>query len=162
MRLEDRLALRQRYHFRCGYCGVSEEDTGAELTVDHFQPRSRGGSDLPENLVYCCFTCNNRKGDAWSPELPNRILHPLRDTLSEHLVEEDNGTMRGLTETGQFHITRLELNRLPLVAHRLARRRNAALSDALREALRRREELERRVEALERAIDDAEQRLRGL
>ena len=35
MRPEEREALRRRFHFRCGYCGVSETDGGAELTVDH-------------------------------------------------------------------------------------------------------------------------------
>jgi hypothetical protein len=35
MRLDDREALRRRFAFRCGYCDVSEEDVGAELTVLH-------------------------------------------------------------------------------------------------------------------------------
>jgi hypothetical protein len=40
MREEQREALRHRFGFRCGYCGVAERDVGAELTVDHFQPRT--------------------------------------------------------------------------------------------------------------------------
>jgi hypothetical protein len=36
MRPEIRDALRQRYGFRCGYCGVRETDAGARLTLDHF------------------------------------------------------------------------------------------------------------------------------
>ncbi len=44
MRSDEREILRQRFQFRCGYCGVRETDAGAELTADHFQPRSRGGS----------------------------------------------------------------------------------------------------------------------
>ena len=35
----------------------------SELTLDHVMPRSRGGRSSWENLVACCYSCNNRKGD---------------------------------------------------------------------------------------------------
>ena len=35
----------------------------SELTLDHVVPRSRGGRSSWENLVACCYQCNNRKGD---------------------------------------------------------------------------------------------------
>ncbi len=35
----------------------------AELTLDHVVPRSRGGRSSWENLVACCYRCNNSKGD---------------------------------------------------------------------------------------------------
>jgi hypothetical protein len=53
MTATERAALRQLYNFCCGYCGVSETDVGAALTIDHFQPTSRGGADAPTNWVYC-------------------------------------------------------------------------------------------------------------
>ena len=118
MRSDDRTALRNRFDFRCGYCGVSETDVGAELTVDHFQPGSRGGLDELANWVYCCHACNEFKGDYWEPESPRRILHPLRDERSQHLREGDDGTLIPLTETGAFHIEQLRLNRSALLAHR--------------------------------------------
>jgi 5-methylcytosine-specific restriction endonuclease McrA len=62
MRPEEREVLRRRFDFRCGYCGVSENDVGAELTVDHYHPRSRNGPDEPANWVYSCFACNTHKG----------------------------------------------------------------------------------------------------
>jgi 5-methylcytosine-specific restriction endonuclease McrA len=65
MNLTERQSLREQYGFRCGYCGVHESRAGAELTVGHFQSRSRGGSDDPSNLVYCCHACNEFKGDHW-------------------------------------------------------------------------------------------------
>src|SRR3989442_1790654 len=118
MRSDDRTALRNRFDFRCGYCGVSETDVGAELTVDHFQPGSRGGLDELANWVYCCHACDEFKGDYWEPESPRRILHPLRDERSQHLREADDGTLIPLTETGTFHIENLRLNRSALLAHR--------------------------------------------
>ena len=35
----------------------------SELTLDHVVPRSRGGRSSWENLVACCYKCNNSKGN---------------------------------------------------------------------------------------------------
>jgi hypothetical protein len=40
---EIRDQVRQRAHFACEFCGVTETDAGGELTVDHFQPTAKGG-----------------------------------------------------------------------------------------------------------------------
>lgn len=58
--------LRRDAHL-CGYCGRSA------TTVDHIKPRSRGGEDTWENMVACCLSCNNAKG--------NRTLKQLGWTL---------------------------------------------------------------------------------
>ena len=42
----------------------------SELTLDHVMPRSRGGRSSWENLVACCYQCNNRKGDRHTPRKP--------------------------------------------------------------------------------------------
>lgn len=122
MRQDQREALRYRFGFRGGYCGVAERDVGAELTVDHFQPRSRGGLDEPDNWVYCCHPCNEFKGDCWQPDSSQRILHPLRDAVSSHVVEQEDGSLRAFSEAGVFHIARLHLNRPQLIAYRRERR----------------------------------------
>jgi 5-methylcytosine-specific restriction endonuclease McrA len=88
----ERRALRERYQFRCGYCGVQESEVGAELTADHFQPRSKGGPDEADNLVYCCHACNEFKGEYWQPDSPRRLLHPHRDTPSQHLALTEDGS----------------------------------------------------------------------
>ena len=116
-------AIRARYRFRCGYCGVEESEVGAELTVDHYQPRAHGGSDEPDNLVYCCNACNQFKGDYWQPDSAERVLHPLLDDLSQHVAELKNGRLQPLTGQGGFHIGHLHLNRPQLVANRRRKRR---------------------------------------
>jgi hypothetical protein len=160
MRTDEREVLRARFQFRCGYCGVNERDVPAELTVDHFQPRSRGGPDEPANWVYACFTCNNLKRDLWAPDSTYRILHPLDEDLSEHFSEQPDGSLTGLTMTGGFHIQQLQLNHPSLIAHRRERNRQENLTHALEEALRHQEELRQRVEALEQAVANAQRRLR--
>jgi hypothetical protein len=121
MRAGDRERLRTRYVYRCGYCGITEADAGSLLTVDHFHPVSQGGTDTPDNLVYCCHACNEFKGDLWNPGAAQRILHPLLDDVSAHVASEADGTLQGLTNTGRFHVEHLQLNRPPLLAHRLER-----------------------------------------
>lgn len=39
------------------------------FTVDHIIPRSRGGTDHPENLQLLCAACNSLKGNRSQPEL---------------------------------------------------------------------------------------------
>jgi len=43
---------------KCAYCGSTKN-----LTLDHIDPRSKGGLNTWENLVTCCFPCNLKKGD---------------------------------------------------------------------------------------------------
>ena len=56
-----RKGIMLRDGFTCQYCEARLP--GAELTLDHVTPRSRGGRSVWENLVACCFPCNNRKGN---------------------------------------------------------------------------------------------------
>ena len=59
---ETRLRILARDNQRCQYCGLSIAD-GVKLTVDHFLPISRGGTDLFDNLWTLCLECNEGKGD---------------------------------------------------------------------------------------------------
>ena len=122
----DHERVRQRYGRRCGYCGVSEVDTGSTLTVDHYQPLAAGGSEERDNLVYACFKCNQYKGDfslnAEDMVAERRVLHPLYDDLAVHIRQnQHSGELQPLSETGRFHIDLLQLNRPALVEYRLRR-----------------------------------------
>jgi hypothetical protein len=41
----------------CCYCASRDH-----LSIDHLIPRSRGGADTGDNLVWACRTCNSSKG----------------------------------------------------------------------------------------------------
>ncbi len=58
--------VRDRHH--CGYCGTAAD------TIDHVQPRSRGGRNSWRNTVAACRDCNQRKGD----RTPTEAAMPLR------------------------------------------------------------------------------------
>lgn len=59
--LKQRFDILERDLFRCRYCGKRAPET--DLEVDHIYPRSKGGSDEPDNLVSTCRDCNRGKGD---------------------------------------------------------------------------------------------------
>ncbi len=134
---EIRELVRQRANFACEFCGVTETDTGGELTIDHFQPTTKGGDDNPDNLIYCCSRCNLYKL-AYFPASPNdpALWNPRKEPFSKHFIELENGTIHALTLEGKFTLGRLRLNRPPLVAYRLRnlrQRENLRLLDRYRE-----------------------------
>ena len=82
-----RRGVLRRDGFRCAYCERSAD------TVDHVQPRSKGGADSWENLVACCLKCNNAKGDktlheiGWElkfkPKAPTGLIWSIRGAERE-------------------------------------------------------------------------------
>lgn len=50
----------ERDGYRCVYCG--EQFPIEELTIDHVEPRVRGGDRSDGNLVTACKACNTLKG----------------------------------------------------------------------------------------------------
>ena len=77
-----RFNLFLRDAFACQYCGSQ-----GDLTFDHIQPRSRGGSTSWTNIVTACAPCNLRKGGRTPAEagmVPRR--HVRRPTM--HQLQE--------------------------------------------------------------------------
>ena len=109
-----------------------------------------------DNLVYCCPTCNRLKGEFWPATYPlttqRRLLHPGRDDVAEHLREEPHGRLTALTDTGAFHLQRL--NRPPLLALRQGRHEVAHLRESLVAAQAEQARLRDRIGALERDLQD--------
>ncbi|MDT9726613.1 HNH endonuclease [Xylanibacillus composti] len=52
-----RKAALRRDRYTCMWCGEPA------TTVDHIVPSSKGGSDLPHNLLASCSECNSRRGN---------------------------------------------------------------------------------------------------
>jgi 5-methylcytosine-specific restriction endonuclease McrA len=88
-RMLSRKGILARDRNTCQYC--LELSTPAKLTLDHIVPRSRGGANTWENLVACCFACNNRKSDRTPDEacMPlARYPKPITIHTSRHLLRD--------------------------------------------------------------------------
>lgn len=77
-----------RDHYTCQYCG--ERLPKAVLTMDHVQPRSKGGETCWENVVAACASCNRRKGGRTPEEARMPLLREPRRPryLALTLLEE--------------------------------------------------------------------------
>jgi 5-methylcytosine-specific restriction endonuclease McrA len=62
-----RQGVMNRDGHRCGYCH------GEATTIDHVNPRSRGGKNSWANTVAACGSCNQRKGDRTPAEAGMRL-----------------------------------------------------------------------------------------
>lgn len=71
--------------WRCVYCG--EAFAVEQLTVDHVQPRSRGGDASGGNVVTACAPCNSRKGRLRLAEflLADPVAHANFRRLAVHV-----------------------------------------------------------------------------
>ncbi len=65
----------------CQYC--ARVLASKDLTLDHVTPRARGGHSTWENLVACCFACNNRKGNR-TPAEAGMVLAKQPRQISIH------------------------------------------------------------------------------
>jgi 5-methylcytosine-specific restriction endonuclease McrA len=97
MKREDIFA---RDDWRCVYCG--QQFTPADLTVDHVQPRARGGDNSGGNVVTACCTCNLRKGHQRLAEFllnePESLAHFRRHATHvwpRHLRTLDEALLAG-------------------------------------------------------------------
>ena len=63
---ERKRRILELHGFRCVYCG--EQFPADALTVDHVEPRVKGGDHSDGNLVACCEPCNTEKAGlaAWA------------------------------------------------------------------------------------------------
>jgi HNH endonuclease len=117
-----RAQVRRRAECACEFCGISETNSGNQLTIDHFRPRSKSGSDDLENLIYACNACNQYKQDYWPrTETSPRLWNPRQEPAGQHFLEQADGQLTPLTPTGEFTINRLRLNRSQLIAARQQR-----------------------------------------
>jgi 5-methylcytosine-specific restriction endonuclease McrA len=62
-----RRAVLDRDGHRCVYCSARAD------TIDHVQPRSRGGQHVWTNVVAACARCNHRKGNRLLADLGWRL-----------------------------------------------------------------------------------------
>lgn len=80
-----RKQIRQYANFACEFCGVTETDTGGQLTLDHYQPKAKGGEDRFENLLYCYR--NKQQPYCWNSKNFSRSSNDYCNYSSEKTVD---------------------------------------------------------------------------
>lgn len=87
-----------KYGGKCAYCGlnISQES----MSIDHFYPKSKGGSDDISNLIPSCSACNTAKGSHSIYQFRHQLLK-----LSKKIEKQFNTALaiqHGILEFKQF------------------------------------------------------------
>ena len=81
----NRHRLFKRDNHECVYCGSKKN-----LTVDHIQPKSRGGENTWQNLITCCGTCNRAKGDKTPVEANMKLRYnPYEPSIFSEIINSN-------------------------------------------------------------------------
>jgi HNH endonuclease len=111
-----RQAVRERAHYLCEYCHLSEEVSAAQFAVDLILPRSLGGSHRLDNLALACQRCNSYRYNfttALDPHTQTMVplFNPRTQRWAEHFVWTADGlSIVGTTPTGRATCNRLDMN----------------------------------------------------
>lgn len=75
----------------CAYCGrmflMRNDDfihnRPSSFTIDHLTPKSKGGTNHPDNLVPCCKSCNSKKQSKTLEEYRHYFLRGVLPKLDK-------------------------------------------------------------------------------
>ena len=95
-------AILHKFNFKCFYCG--NKINFQTLHIDHYLPRSKGGSDKDNNLVASCEKCNLIKNNKTQTEFILCIMKRI-DGLKKNLryykrIIENDKTIHGHRNMG--------------------------------------------------------------
>ena len=93
---------------KCQYC--QKYVSIATFTIDHVNPKTAGGKTVWENVVTCCYDCNQEKGDKQLkdvnfkliklPKKPNRLPY-IQEITDGHYNLEKN-----IPQSWKFYLER--------------------------------------------------------
>lgn len=132
---EYRPFLRKDFYWSCAYCTRTEgEASTIRFTIDHYEPQTLSPALVNDysNLLYCCDTCNLRKGSIYPPAnalaAGVRFFRPDTDIHEDHF-ESAGLRINGKTKIGEFTIDNIDLNRLDLRRLRQIREKASACQE---------------------------------
>ena len=109
-----RQLVRERAGDCCEYCLMNQSDNFLPFEIDHIISEKHSGETEPENLCWCCSTCNGYKGsDVASYDPETRELTPLYNPRTErwhtHFIVVDTQILPK-TAIGRVSVAILRLN----------------------------------------------------
>lgn len=74
----------RRDNYSCQYCG--KKFGKKDLTIDHINPKSKGGATSWVNITSACFKCNTKKADKTPTEAKMELLtQPFAPSWSDQM-----------------------------------------------------------------------------
>lgn len=70
----------KKFKGKCAYCG--NDITIGNMTIDHINPKSNGGSLALHNCFPACLRCNSIKADGTVEEMRNKIIYSMNEIMS--------------------------------------------------------------------------------
>lgn len=116
-----RQEVRERAKGCCEYCRHQEAFSSDSFAMDHILPRSRGGSDAPENLALACGGCNGRKYNKTESIDPvsglrTPLFNPREERWDDAFRWSDDFTrIIGINARGRATVSVMQLNRSSLM-----------------------------------------------
>lgn len=91
---------------KCQYCANSVNIRS--FTLDHINPRAAGGKTTWDNVVTCCYSCNQKKGDKTLKQAGMSLLKKVIKPTSLPFIQTSEAyyTKEGLHPTWQFWLNR--------------------------------------------------------
>ena len=91
---------------RCQYCNIRVSIKS--FTLDHVNPKSCGGKTTWDNVVTCCYQCNQKKGDKTLKQTGMRLQKNVVKPSSLPFIQTSEAyyTDAGLHHTWQFWLNR--------------------------------------------------------
>jgi hypothetical protein len=92
---------------KCQYCNGSVSFIA--FTIDHVIPKTKNGKTVWENVVTCCYTCNQIKGEKSLKEINFKLLKiPKKPNKLPYLQEINDGyyNINNIPESWKFYLER--------------------------------------------------------
>ncbi len=110
----------ERANGYCEYCKCSSDFSTEPFSIEHIIPKSKNGTDSPNNLALACIGCNIYKSDKTTfldtiTQGFFPLYNPRISNWDEHFIWDESLTsMIGKTAIGRVTIAAIRLNRRQL------------------------------------------------
>lgn len=93
---------------KCQYCHLHV--SLSTFTIDHVNPKKLGGQTVWDNVVACCYSCNQKKGDKTVKEAGFRLFKiprkPIRLPYMQEITDGHYSLEKNIPEPWKFYLER--------------------------------------------------------